>query len=188
MNFLYFIKNYDLGIGEITYTYNRWRNVDFSYPYLINSMTFVTSVPKLAKNLTFVYQVFEANIWLTIIFFLFLFNFLLGYIKKSQEITFSNLVRVILSQQMSKFKPKTNFELILFYLWILSISVLTLIYSNCIYSYMIVPSKTRTIDTVYELYESAARSEITVCLIGGGSTIRMFKVLFVFNLIFCTFN
>ena len=90
---------------------------------------------------------------------------------------FLNLIMVILSQQMNKMSISLNFKYVVIYFWVICVSNLILIYSNCVYSIMILPSNVKTIDTLEQLYRAAARSDIVVHLLKNSISGKLFEVI-----------
>ena len=92
-----------------------------------------------------------------------------------------NLIKVILGQPIDNTHHLSIVDNFLTILWIISSLSLTLIYSNCIYSLMVIPSKAKTIDTIKQLYESIVNKELSVYTAAGGNHANMLKVCYCFN-------
>ena len=168
-------------MADLTITYERSKAVDFLNPYTINSMSFITSAPKSTKNITFIYKVFEPLIWVLILLSILSLSALFFVSQNVSKIQLKNiklnLIKVILNQQIENDKKMSVLENFIMGIWIVSSLTLTLIYSNSIYSFMVLPSKVKTIDTIQDLFEAIIGKEIKVYSTRGGSHWSHLKVI-----------
>ena len=94
----------DIGMFDISITYERSKAVDFGSTYTITGYTFVTSLPNNSRNSSFIHKVFEPYVWLSTIFTMLLFYTLLKTISKnsSSEFRFWTLVEIMFMQYFNK--------------------------------------------------------------------------------------
>ena len=171
----------DIGLGELSLTNERLKSVQFLYPYVIETVTFMATPPKSLKNIGFIYKVFEPSIWVSIIssLIILLIVILLDKIqyKSNKHLNYIwNVIEVVLNQNLNLKTPCTNQILIVFYSWVLSCFYLRLFYSNCIYTLMVLPNKVDTIDSIFDLYQAQIMDKITVVMRSGTSYLIYLKV------------
>ena len=132
----------DIGFSHLSVTADRLNQVQFLYPFTIDILTFVTTFPKSIMNYGFIYQVFETIIWASIIISLlliFIIIYLGRFFLKTKGWTHIiwQFIQITFKQNIISKTPFDPFVLPLLYIWVLSCLIFTLIYSNCLYTFMV---------------------------------------------------
>ena len=173
----------DIGFGDLSITADRLEQVQFLYPYTIDTVTFVTPLPKSVMNYGFIYQVFEPMIWISIIISLLaiiIITYLgkLFFMTKRWTYIIWQFIQILFNQTITSKIPFHPFVLLLLYTWVLSCLFLKLIYSNCLYTFMVLPKQIDKIDTIQQLYQALIKNQISLTLLEESSYTEALKVFF----------
>ena len=141
----------------------------------------MTSLPEIRTNYEMIFNVFGPTVWLFIILCLVLLFLIIRFFSKSKPILRNihlswSSVAALLNQPMTCHLPQEMSIRILVYFWILTCLVLTKSYSQCLYSLMAVPLKTKTIDTIQELADALKQNKISVRTDKSSSALELIKV------------
>ena len=151
---------------DLSITYERLKDhmIDFGSTYTITGYTFVTSLPNNSRNSSFIHKVFEPYVWLSSIFTMLLFYTVLKVISKlsSSEFRFWTLLEILFMQNFNKKAFKYKNIVMFLFLWLYFSFLLTMFYSNCIYSFMIKPAKVKTVDTIDQLIDAINQDELAI--------------------------
>ena len=152
---------------DLSVSYDRFDVVDFAYPYMIIPLTFITTLPTSKGNSSFLYQIFQTNVWIlliiTILFLQILFH-LFGKFQNNGSFRFWNMIEVLFHQNFKLKCNKPKFILLLILIWVFLCTSITMFYSNCIYSYMIIPSEMGIINTIDQLVQAKKNNEVQICV------------------------
>ncbi|XP_054163758.1 ionotropic receptor 25a-like, partial [Oppia nitens] len=173
-------KRADLGMSEVSMSSERTQVVNFSYPFSVTSMTFMTSLPKTKTNFELVFNVFDAWIWISILGSLFLILLFIRLLSREKpemrKIHLSwNCISTLFKQPMIHYLPPFLSLRNVFFFWILSSFVLTSSYSQCLYSLMAIPLKEQTIETIEELAVALKSRKIRVQTERSSDALQSFK-------------
>ena len=178
----YLVQSADIGIGLISITNERTKFISYSYPLIINYVTFVTSMPKYNENTQFVYRVFEPEVWFILLLTLmFLFCFIWVMSRNNRDHSKAhlcwNVFEILFRQSINRFRVKTFPMKIIFSCWLIFSFEITSFYSNTLYSSMIVPAPLKTIETINDLRTALINKEITLDILKFTSHLVMLQVI-----------
>ena len=157
-----------MGISELSITEERAEHFRFSYPYIISTITFITSPPKLHSKFHALFNYFDKYTWIFIIFTIITMILLVYLISSSlKSIKFRILLWLIFEATMKQSIevhriPRCNSFKMFFIFWLMFTFIFSTFYANCIYSLMVFPMSKRSIDTIEELYEAKVKGQIIV--------------------------
>ncbi len=178
-----FFKETDIGFGELSIFNDRLKVVNFLYPHIMTSASFITSLPKSQPIITLFVEPFDYLVWICIIF-AFILIFVSEWIQsrhylemKKIEINWS-IISIFLRQQFSCRLPSINSLRIMLSSWLMACLVLTSSYGGCLYSLMAFPSHLKTIDSISKLVIAQRNGEIQVIITNNSYFHRSFEVLF----------
>jgi hypothetical protein len=176
----FFLKEADIGFGELSIYNERSAVANFLYPHIITSASFITSIPKSEPIITLFVKPFDYLVWISLMFvfiLIFLNEWILSrhYFKLKNIEIYWNTISVSLNQQISCRLPSINSFRIMLSSWMIAVLVLTSSYAGCFYSLMAFPSQVKTIDTITELAIAQKNGEIQVITT---DSYRSFQVLF----------
>jgi hypothetical protein len=148
-------------------TWERERDVDFTYPYYRDSATFTSPLPRF-DHFNNVLQVFDKCTWFLIVIsisllLIFLLCISKVYYKKYESKLWFALLSAILNQGINPtliIKPHLK---VILRSWLFTCFFLNLIYSNCIFSLITIPNEHR-IESIAEFMEAQANNEIHVII------------------------
>ena len=63
----FYIQKADIGIGDISLTYERSQAVQYSKIYSITPMTFITPANGLKSSVLLIFEPFSVNLWISIL-------------------------------------------------------------------------------------------------------------------------
>ena len=174
-------KEADLGFSGLTVTNERSGAVHFTYPHIVNSITFITPAPKSRPNVTLVIEPFEPLVWVSTLVSVFLVLSVAELITRKwiQLRKFHikwGVISVLLKQTYCCRPPNLIPLRLLMYFWLLACLVLTASYSGCLYSVMAVPTKAQAINDLTELAAEQRRGRIQVTAIETSSYYESLKV------------
>ena len=163
-------------------TYKRTKFISYSYPLIVNFVTFITSMPKYNANTQFVYRVFQSEVWFLLLFTLtFVVIFIWVISRNDQDLSKIhlcwNVFEIFFSQSIYRFRVKTLSLKIIFSCWLIFSLVVTLFYSNTLYTSMIIPARLKTIETLHDLLTALTKKEINLDIFNNTSHLAMIQVL-----------
>jgi hypothetical protein len=176
----FFLKEADIGFGELSIYNERSAVANFLYPHIITSASFITSIPKSEPIITLFVKPFDYLVWISLML-VFILIFLnewiqsLHYFKLKNIDIYWNVISMSLNQQISCRLPSINSFRIMLSSWMIAVLVLTSSYAGCLYSLMAFPSQVKTIDTITELALAQKNGQIQVITT---DSYRSFQVLF----------
>ncbi len=176
----FFLKEADIGFGELSIYNERSAVANFLYPHIITSASFITSIPKSEPIITLFVKPFDYLVWISLML-VFILIFLnewiqsLHYFKLKNIDIYWNIISMSLNQQISCRLPSINSFGIMLSSWMIAVLVLTSSYAGCLYSLMAFPSQVKTIDTITELALAQKNGQIQVITT---DSYRSFQVLF----------
>ena len=144
--------------------------VDFAYPYMVIPLTFITTLHSSKGNPSFLYKIFQTNVWLLCIvtmIFLYVFLNLIGKFHHNESFRFWNMIEILFHQNFNLNNNKLKLIRWLILNWIFLCTTITMFYSNCIYSFMILPDETGIINTIDQLVQAHMNNEIQLCVAGN---------------------
>ena len=162
---------------DLSLTHDRNEVVDFAYPYMISPLTFVTSLPQIPRKSSFFYDVFEPSVWLCCMIVMLIFYIMLKNISTYSHDKFRiwTLVEILFRQNYRrKCKFKSRLMRALTFRWVYLCYLITMFYSNCIYSILIKPAKIQTIDTVDQLVQANLDDKLEIFM--GPARLSMISV------------
>ena len=165
-------EDVDFGIFNIFMTFERAQEVSFSYPYIIDLVTFTTPLPKAQLNYMNLIQPFDAWIWISIVLMIALmFGLSLSLIRNKTNILWIT-ISIVMRQQ---FHMIPNIRLMVSG-WLLASVVLTSSYAGVIYYITATPLEVGRIDSIHELNSAQKLNKIKIIGIKNGLHYRMMKV------------
>ena len=150
---------------QLSITPDRWKVVDFAYPHRITPLTFVLTMPIAQANSSFLYQIFQPYVWLLSIITMFIIFFLLrqfGNSKNIKKFRFWNMIEILFHQKFNHNWNKKNIISLVILCWVVVCTTLTMFYTNCLYSYMIIISDVGIINTIDLLLQVTKSNEILI--------------------------
>ncbi|KAG8185325.1 hypothetical protein JTE90_008230 [Oedothorax gibbosus] len=153
----------DMVVSRMAQVWDRTLAVDFSFPYLMDSVVFVTAAPKVRKaDFPFI-EPFQVMVWCLLLLSLVIPSMvicLLSGPKTHKETWISRwmtesykLLVLLLGQGSLATYQKTRVQAFM-YLWILSKLVLVFSYCSILLSFLMVPRMETPLRTVQELQEA----------------------------------
>ena len=149
----------------------------------------MTSLSKSKTNFEMIFNVFEPLVWIfcfiSLIFNIIIIRMLSNLIPVLRKMSLSwSTVSTLLNQPITHKLPQNISTRILIFFWIFACFVLTKSYSQCLYSLMAVPLKTKTIDTIQELADALKDDSISVRTDKSTGAYELIKVIssFIYNI------
>jgi len=144
---------FDLFICPLGLTLEKLKAIDMSYPYVVISTIFGTTVPKpLSKEKAFL-KPFTFNVWMLVLAFVFGMPFTFRLLL-SVALAISDLaIKVfgsILGQDFGV-RPRRMRDTVIITTWILGAYLISLTYSSLLLSSLVLPNKGKAVRTVREL-------------------------------------
>ncbi|GFY62987.1 probable glutamate receptor [Trichonephila inaurata madagascariensis] len=170
----------DMALGWMSNTYDRQKVVDFSFPYLIDSIIFITATPKnLQRELPFV-NPFQSLVWIYLLISLVLSGFALSILsipitgnKNGKESFFGRwfkeirkIFALLLGQGRYDYY-RSNKVRVFMYLWSLSKLVLVFSYLSDLLASLMIPIKERPLKNVQELNDAVVAEKYKFGTLNG---------------------
>lgn len=153
----------DMAISPLIETEDRLKVVDFGFPFIIDSVTFVVRKIEKQSGLLTILSPFSYNVWFSFLISSLLVSFFLYLFPKKTDPFFTILGKVyrsILCQSVN-FSPKDNGKRILFLPWFLGLAFLGLCYTSLLLSSLTFP-KLNVVRDISELSRAVRRDEYLV--------------------------
>ena len=157
------IQQADFGIGALSLTNERAKAVSYSYPHIINAITFLTCKPDKLGYSSSLTKPFEYQIWLTLFSLLVLTSIMIKILKvnKTNALT---LVKIVFGQSANVFAPKKIYTLIILSSWILSSIILKIFYCAKLWDFMTFDQSSPPIETIGDLIQSMKKRNIKMII------------------------
>ena len=150
---------------QLSVNHDRWKVVDFAYPHRITTLTFITTLPIFKANSSFFYKIFQPYVWLLSLITMYILYYILHQFEKFKDLRsfrFWNMIEILFHQNFDHKCYKQNKNTLLIFCWVFLCTTLTMFYTNCIYSYMIIPSNVGIINTIDQLIQTKKSNEIKI--------------------------
>ena len=134
----------DLAVGGIALTTERLQAADFSYPYVISEMSFVTDKPKPVPTTLALFYPFSWTLWISVMT-AFLFSSFFYFILTLRKRAFGKVMLMIFGSVLGQFIPlkvKERSQRLFLSMWLISIFVITNSYKGRLLSFLSFPSVT----------------------------------------------
>ncbi|GFT35651.1 lig_chan-Glu_bd domain-containing protein [Nephila pilipes] len=163
----------DVGVANLGIYEDRYKTVDFGYPYLIEGGTF--GILKQSKQLKMFssLRLFDVGIWMSILCSFFISSLMLYFILKYRKSYFNvifSLFGNMLRQPLS-FPERLNKWKLMIGSWLIFTVTISSIYSGTLLSFLALPSQPKTVETFEELAESVAKGTHRVYTMKGTNAI-----------------
>ena len=152
----------DLAVGGIALTEERFENFNFSYPYDIVDVTFLTKYPKPAPLKIILDSPFSFTLWIAIAICVLSVSFVLFILTKRAE-SYKNILFKIFCNLLEKsigFKRRIKNVRILLGVWLLSAFVITNGYKSVLQAFHSVPP-VEGIRDISDLVKAAEKNSVS---------------------------
>ena len=139
--------------------------VQYSYPHLINSVTFSTPLPIKTGYSSSLFGPFETNVWIVLMAF-YLVTCLVTFPKK---IGIWTLLSIILNQSFDSLKSRSFSMRLLICLWLLSALVLKNYYCGELFGLMTFPKNSESVETIDEFLKAVKTGRFKIATISENS-------------------
>ncbi|GFS88534.1 lig_chan-Glu_bd domain-containing protein [Nephila pilipes] len=167
----------DIGIANLGVWDDRFRTVDFSFPYSTDGLHFCMFKSAYRSELFGFYRLFDFCTWMLILGSLFITATVILIILKVQE-TFSSIMLYLfgsfLSQTLILHRQIHDWKII-FLSWLVFAFIMSAAYSGALLSFLTLPSEGKTIETFRELAEGVAKDSHRVYALRGARHVSYFK-------------
>ena len=153
---------------DLSVTHDRWKAVDYAYPHTITPITFITTLQNCASSSSFLHQVFNPSVWIISFITLMIIYYLLrqfGKCDNHEKFGFWTMIAILFEQEFKHKGFDSKFMNSLLLSWIYFCFILNMFYSNCIYSFMIMPSDSNIINTIDHLIQAKWEKQLELCAI-----------------------
>ncbi|GFT02465.1 lig_chan-Glu_bd domain-containing protein [Nephila pilipes] len=167
----------DIGIGNLGVWDNRYRTVDFSYPYSTAGLHFCLLKSSNRVELFSFYRLFDFYTWMFLLGSLFLTAIVIFMISKDRG-NFPSIILYLfgsfLSQALILHKQIRKWKII-FLSWSVFTFIMSAAYSGALLSFLTLPSEGKTVETFRELSEAVAKDSHRLYALRGALHVPFLK-------------
>ncbi|GFQ90364.1 lig_chan-Glu_bd domain-containing protein [Trichonephila clavata] len=166
----------DMGVANLGIFEDRYRTVDFGYPYLLEAASFgILKQSKQWKIFSFL-RLFDFPIWISILSSLLVSTILIYFILKDRETVFNVLFSLfgnMLRQPLDLHADMNKWKLVIGS-WLVFAVTMSSIHSGTLLSFLALPSEPKTVETFEELSEAVTKGTHRVYSMKGDNVIPFF--------------
>ncbi|XP_027198796.2 glutamate receptor-like [Dermatophagoides pteronyssinus] len=167
----------DLGIGAISFDYDKSNDFSFFQPHCMSSVSFVTQTPRIVST-QFLHRPFDASVWYLFIVVL-LVCFIFDRIQRRYNSTEIDLFWINFAQlfHQNSYQKLSfpSFISIWMISWNLGMFILSISYASCLYSLIAAPSFSATIDNIEQLFTAIQSGQIIATSLDNPRYIKYFE-------------
>ena len=166
----------DIGISKVSLTEQRSLQVNYSYPYTVDEMTFAIPIPSAVPNTVAFINPFTKNLWIVVITVVLVYPLTFQYFQTKKFIVKNLHMKFfgsLLYQNLS-LKKSNRKQMIMIIFWLFGIMFLSLSYTTSLLSFMTVPLRERGIQTIPELAEAADSGNYLCAHLTGTGSYELF--------------
>ncbi|GFY51063.1 putative glutamate receptor [Trichonephila inaurata madagascariensis] len=146
----------DMAVANLGIYENRFRTIDFGFPYFMDSLTFAIMRQSNQRKIFSFLRLFDSSIWMSILISLIISAIVIYFILKARETfinVFVSLFGNILRQPLS-FPTDWNRWKLVIGCWFVFAGTISFIYSCTLLAFLALPSEPKTVETFEELSEA----------------------------------